>query len=108
MNVKAALVTVDQQRVEVDQPRCWTCGSELLPSRTRPRETCSPACQKRRGFVLRRINRRREWARGWQRLRDEGRVSRAVAENEILDIAAAIAELQSPLWLSANTSAESA
>ena len=97
MNRNAALVAVDQQQAAVDEPRCWTCGAQLLPSRSRPRQTCSTACQKRRGFALRRINRRREWARGWQRLAMEGRVSHAEAEAEIADITAAIDELKKPL-----------
>jgi hypothetical protein len=33
--------------------------------------------QKRRGFVLRRINRRREWANNWQQWAMEARVSHA-------------------------------
>jgi hypothetical protein len=101
MNRDAALVAVDQQQVAVDKPRCWTCGAQLSPSRTRPRETCSAACQKRRGFALRRINRRREWARGWQRWAMEGRVSHDEAAREIADITA-IVELQSPLWVTQN------
>ena len=103
MNRDGALVAVDQQQVAVDEPRCWTCGAQLPPSRTRPRETCSPACQKRRGFALRRINRRREWACGWQRWAMEGRVSHAEAVAEIATITAAISELQSPLWVTTNS-----
>jgi hypothetical protein len=94
-------VADDQLQTVVDGPRCWTCGVALAPSRTRPRETCSLACQRRRQVVRRRIARRRAWMAEWQRFAAVGRVNRGEAAEQIAILTTEVERLQIPLWRTA-------
>jgi hypothetical protein len=98
MEAPSEQMTVDAPQGAVDPPRCWTCGAPLAPSRTRPRETCSPGCQRRRGFALRKIARRRVWMREWQVYAARGHVSSFEAAEGIADLAADIEAFETPLW----------
>src|SRR5262245_34797941 len=95
-------MTVDQPPMPVDEPRsrCWACGLDLPVSKTRPRETCSPVCQRRRAFALRKVARRREWMKDWQRYAAIGRVGTIEAAQEIATLHAAIEHFSMPLWRS--------
>jgi hypothetical protein len=102
VSTSESMTTVDQAQVAVDLPhsRCWACGLDLPASKTRPRETCSPACQRRRAFALRKVARRREWMRDWQRFAAAGRVSALEAAKEIATLQGAIEDFSTPLWQS--------
>ena len=89
---------VNQPYSSVDGQRCWTCGSPLAASPTRPRMTCGGGCQQRRGFVLRQIKRRRAWVASWHEAALYRQVVRSEAARMIADIESDIELLKTPLW----------
>jgi len=98
MQTYAAQPAGDRPRLAVDFARCWCCGRRLAPSATRPRETCSLVCSRRRGYVLRKIARRRAWIATWKRSNRLGSVNPATAVDAIEHLTRTIQRLEIPEW----------